>query len=278
MNNGFLIVLTLIAHLLGDYYLQFDEIAERKKDKYLWVIIHSVQYSVPFIIIQLLTNIPWINILYITTSHWVVDTVKWTLTRLSSKKRRLSRDSRWIYLFDQLAHVVIIVAIANVSPVVKDVQLSFIVAEDVWLWLLVGLLILRPANISFDIFFGKFKEASIAEKNNLDDEFNKGAKMQGEGDRGKASQLNESSSLLIDTEVEGAGAVIGAIERIITVLFVFLGQFSALGLLMAAKSMARYDKISKSPVFAEYYLIGTLFSILFALLSYLLVFKVIFPQ
>jgi len=49
-------------------------------------------------------------------------------------------------------------------------------------------------------------------------------------------------------------------------------------LLMAAKSMARYDKISKSPAFAEYYLIGTLYSILFALAAYLLVFKVFLPE
>jgi len=47
--------------------------------------------------------------------------------------------------------------------------------------------------------------------------------------------------------------------------------------LIAAKSMARYDKISKSSAFAEYYLIGTLYSVLFALVAYLFVFKVILP-
>jgi hypothetical protein len=46
---------------------------------------------------------------------------------------------------------------------------------------------------------------------------------------------------------------------------------------MAAKSMARYDRISKGPAFAEYYLIGTLYSILVAIVAYLFLFKIVFP-
>lgn len=39
-------------------------------------------------------------------------------------------------------------------------------------------------------------------------------------------------------------------------------QYSAAGLVLTAKSIARYDKISKESDFAEYYLIGTLLSLL----------------
>ena len=67
----------------------------------------------------------------------------------------------------------------------------------------------------------------------------------------------------------------GTFERIFTVIFASLGQYAALGLLMAAKSMARYDRINKSPAFAEYYLIGTLYSILFAIVAYLFIFEVV---
>jgi len=56
-----------------------------------------------------------------------------------------------------------------------------------------------------------------------------------------------------------------------------MGQYAAMGLLMAAKSMARYDKITKGPAFAEYYLIGTLFSLFFAIVSYLIIFKLVAP-
>lgn len=59
-----------------------------------------------------------------------------------------------------------------------------------------------------------------------------------------------------------AGRFIGTIERIIMLIFLSIGQYSAIGLVLTAKSIARYDKIAKEPEFAEYYLLGTLLSTL----------------
>jgi hypothetical protein len=70
--------------------------------------------------------------------------------------------------------------------------------------------------------------------------------------------------------ISGAGAVIGSLERILMLIFLGLNQFAAVGLIMTAKSIARYDKISKDPIFAEYYLIGTLYSILVTVIIYIL--------
>ncbi len=53
----------------------------------------------------------------------------------------------------------------------------------------------------------------------------------------------------------------------------FAGQFSAVGLAMTAKSVARYNEISENPSFAEYYLIGTLYSILYTVALYCLLFR-----
>lgn len=49
-------------------------------------------------------------------------------------------------------------------------------------------------------------------------------------------------------------------------ILIILGQFAAIGLVFTAKSIARYNKISESPAFAEYYLIGSLYSIISVLL------------
>lgn len=57
-----------------------------------------------------------------------------------------------------------------------------------------------------------------------------------------------------------AGRFIGTLERIIMLIFLFIGQYSAIGLVLTAKSIARYDRISKEKDFAEYYLLGTLLS------------------
>jgi hypothetical protein len=66
--------------------------------------------------------------------------------------------------------------------------------------------------------------------------------------------------------VPGGGALIGALERALTVTFVLLGQYTALGLVLTAKSITRFEKL-KSRMFAEYYLIGTLASMLWAILT-----------
>jgi len=65
--------------------------------------------------------------------------------------------------------------------------------------------------------------------------------------------------------LEGAGAIIGILERIFTLTLVLIGQYTALALILTAKSIARFEEL-KNRKFAEYYLIGTLSSILFAML------------
>ena len=43
-------------------------------------------------------------------------------------------------------------------------------------------------------------------------------------------------------------------------MFIAMDQYAAMGLVLTAKSIARYDKITKDEKFAEYYLLGTLLS------------------
>ena len=67
-----------------------------------------------------------------------------------------------------------------------------------------------------------------------------------------------------------AGRMIGTLERMIMVVFIAIGQYSAVGLVLTAKSIARYDRISKDQAFAEYYLLGTLLSTICATIAALL--------
>ncbi len=61
------------------------------------------------------------------------------------------------------------------------------------------------------------------------------------------------------------GRMIGVLERALALTLVLLGQFGALGLLIAAKALARFRALDDRD-FAEYFLIGTLASLLHALL------------
>lgn len=62
------------------------------------------------------------------------------------------------------------------------------------------------------------------------------------------------------------GRAIGVLERALVLTLVFLGQFGAVGLVIAAKVLARF-KALEDREFAEYFLIGTLASLLLALLG-----------
>lgn len=70
----------------------------------------------------------------------------------------------------------------------------------------------------------------------------------------------------VKDSVMGAGTVIGILERIFTITFVLVGEYTAIALVIAAKSIARFEEL-KERGFAEYYLIGTLSSILCATFS-----------
>jgi hypothetical protein len=61
------------------------------------------------------------------------------------------------------------------------------------------------------------------------------------------------------------GLLIGVLERALALTLVLIGQLGALGLILAAKALARFRALDDRD-FAEYVLIGTLTSILLALL------------
>lgn len=63
-----------------------------------------------------------------------------------------------------------------------------------------------------------------------------------------------------------AGRIIGVLERWIILLLILIGEFGLLGFVLTAKSIARFKQF-EIPSFAEYYLLGTLYSTLIALVA-----------
>lgn len=66
------------------------------------------------------------------------------------------------------------------------------------------------------------------------------------------------------SEIEGGGFIIGVLERLIIVTLVLVGSTSAVSVIFAGKSIARFDALKNRKV-AEYYLIGTFMSMAFGL-------------
>ena len=71
--------------------------------------------------------------------------------------------------------------------------------------------------------------------------------------------------------LENAGKWIGIAERIIIVIFVLNNQYSAIGLLVAAKGIIRFNEKDRPEIKTEYLVIGTLMSIVTAVVTGLLI-------
>jgi hypothetical protein len=80
-----------------------------------------------------------------------------------------------------------------------------------------------------------------------------------------AASVDESSQTTIDTKEYNRGRLIGDLERILLTIVVAAGSYAALAFLVAAKGVVRSDEFDKDRDFAEYFLIGSLSSVLVAL-------------
>ena len=78
--------------------------------------------------------------------------------------------------------------------------------------------------------------------------------------------LIELPHVTADRGLRRAGLLLGIFERFIVLTCVLKGEYGALALVFGAKSIARFEDLKKRE-FSEYYLVGTLSSFSFALLS-----------
>ena len=144
-------------------------------------------------------------------------------------QKTLKLKTSWTFALDQFLHVGIITSLVLFGAKNATTYLPLDTLNLIFYVLLVG----KPTNIAFKILFAKY-------------------------------QPNMKKKM--DT-ITGAGSMIGFLERLVIGACLVYGQFASIGLVFTAKSIARYNKISENPAFAEYYLIGSLFSILSALFA-----------
>jgi len=252
MTNVFLLAL-LICHLLGDFYFQSRDLADRKKEGLSDNLLHCLLYAFPFAVLLVLfavfshsrdSLIFVAAILFaLVATHAIVDIIKWMLFKIGWLQQSYKVVA---FIVDQLIHFVIIVAVGlSFGDFLQEVPWG--TGEEYLIWWRIAFFVLavgKPVNVAFKIVFERF-----AVDTEVDNE-------------GTKTVLTE----------EGAGALIGTFERLIMGAFAIMGQFAAMGLVMAAKTLSRYDRISKNPRFAEYYLIGTLCSVLTMIILHLLTF------
>ena len=254
-------ILFLIIHVVADFYLLSIGLGAEKESKdkaFAW---HTVVYATVMLLsalaLTLIQGDPrmmWAG-LTLSSLHAAAALLKYIISK--TKRMEKPNAQAWLYLSDQLLLILCAVFITNrftAALPIPGLTLR---------WILLLSLIHKPANVSFKNLFSKYESAE-----------GKAAGGQANGDKvteGKADGDKAAGDPGKPDTLPGAGAVIGSLERVLCAIFIGLGQYASIGLIYTAKSIARFKKIEENPKFAEYYLIGTLYSILFVVACYLLV-------
>ncbi|MGT2928840.1 DUF3307 domain-containing protein [Streptococcus dentasini] len=223
-----LLTLTLLAHFLADFQWQSQRMADQKSYSIQALAQHLIIVAIPLLLCFILDPQAGDYFLLVWLSHVIIDSAKFYFL----PNMRKPSWQQAVFVGDQILHYLAIFLIylwLKPAATLLISQNSELIRLGLFLTL-----ITKPINIVFKLFFSKYQVPERAD----------------------------------EQTVAGAGALIGLLERLIMGIFIILGQFAAVGLVFTAKSIARYDKISKSQAFAEYYLIGSLFSIISVLLVY----------
>ncbi|NLA26048.1 MAG: DUF3307 domain-containing protein [Firmicutes bacterium] len=245
-------LLLLLAHIIGDFYLQTDFIAEKKRRQFKWTIFHCLYYGLTVLAISL----PVISrpvVLFgglAALVHMFIDMIKYPYVFRKREKGKFTPVlERNIFYLDQLLHLASLILIAYLfaarrhglslhDPAAHFLETVDVSAAALLSWAVVLLAAHKPVNIAITRLLTLYK-----------------------------SESEEDDALVEDKR---AGRFIGTLERVIILILIALKQYAAIGLVLTAKSIARYDRIAKDPIFSEYYLIGTLLSTLGAIaLSFL---------
>ena len=228
------LIILLIAHVLGDFYFETKKIKEIKEKKYMGIVMHSLEY----LIVSMGVIVPIINksmvcmALYLSLLHFVFETVKYIAIKNNGKLENLFIWHQGIQILSVILLSYIISKqdfYISLHQFVDALFNAYGIDKMMFLrWILALLYLYKPANILIQSLLSGYKP--------------------------REKELSELKTN------NGAGRKIGILERFIMLMFIAMNQYASLGLVLTAKSIARYDKIAKDEQFAEYYLLGTLLS------------------
>lgn len=256
-----------MLHFVGDYYLQFKKLADFKEINLWGVVLHSILYSVPaFISIMLVDGsnyLIWIAIMCGT--HFIIDFIKFFVKPLcftpkanaeepEPDKHILKVDIR--YFTDQLLHLITIISISiwflqsnpdiGMNPTIRNIlnirheQLTLLFQAAA-----AFVVVLQPVSLTFYKIFNIDVLADAKTPRNKEDA----------NDR--------------PVDIKGTGAIIGFMERIIMLCLLILGEYTAIGFVIAGKSIIRFN----SNVKQEFFIVGTFYGIITTIFTYILFFK-----
>ncbi|NOT32239.1 MAG: DUF3307 domain-containing protein [Planctomycetes bacterium] len=216
--------LFVAGHLLADFVFQTRAMVEGKRKQPRWLLAHGLEV----LLVQALVLLPFCPGLRAVLALVLIALTHVGIDALKVwTEERFGRRLLW-FVLDQLAHLAVLAA-ACAWITASGVELSRFAPPSLerLAWI-VGL-------YAFNVNGGSAIVSAVLD------------------------------GLRTGTKVSGAraGHVIGILERMAMLTLVWLGEWSALGFVLAAKSVARFKELENRD-FAETYLVGTLTSFLVA--------------
>lgn len=212
----------LLAHFLGDFVLQPSSWVEQRQRQ---------KWRSPKFYLHLLTHGLILMVILWDWYYWSLSLIlvgmHGAIDLLKVYAERKETEKRW-FLIDQLLHMVSILFLWMIWQGVSISGRDVLTGEH-WLYLLAFVIVTRVSDV-------------VLQK-----------------------VLSQWAPELADGEEESlhrAGQYIGVLERLFVCAFVVLGNFQAIGFLIAAKSVFRFGDLRKARdrKLTEYILIGTLLS------------------
>ncbi|MBC1779344.1 DUF3307 domain-containing protein [Listeria booriae] len=255
----------LLGHFLGDFVLQTDKMAGVKKEAFssrklrilsLHVFIHFCLYFLVVLgywfvggnmdIWLLMGMIVGISLL-----HLVIDLAKAPVERVLGNSSLVRLCT---YVGDQLLHVLIIflavralapISLGGLSLYAKLCALGCLLIVIVYF---VGYLIPYILEVLMPGFNNEKRIVSITKVD------------------GKILLTKNQEVAAVTNKELKAGRYIGGLERLLLLIFMALQIYSAIPIIVALKTLARFKDLENNRAFAEYYLIGNFLSMIFGVL------------
>jgi hypothetical protein len=236
MDNAIIWLIRLLAaHLITDFVLQPDSWVKVRRKKHLYAKEFWFHISLATFFTIWFTAFEgwWWIALTIFITHWLIDWWK-----------SYQKDSLILFMADQLLHLLVIYIIWKIKfahgTSIPDLLNNYVTDKSFWIILLAVVFLTRPVGIVIGMVTSTFRR--------------------------QIEKFEENT-------LEKAGTWIGILERVIIFFLVLIGQWEAIGLLVAAKSIIRLKDGDQK--MSEYVLIGTLISISFAIITGFVVTKLI---
>jgi hypothetical protein len=232
----------ICAHLIGDYLLQSAAMVRHKKrlkEKSWMLYAHCFFHGLLIYLFSAQWNNIWLPML-VGISHFLIDW--WKLNR---------PDVTAYFIIDQLLHITVLMLLYVFTQTETGAfKIWFIFwwnNEKFWAIVMGYMLLLWPLSFLIGYLTQRWR-------NDI------------------GHQLERTKESLAE-----AGKWIGMFERILIFTFVITNQYAGVGLLIAAKSILRFNETKKESgrKEAEYILIGTLISFAFAILTGLIILQII---